>query len=78
MALSAAGPEAAVRPLMVGGDGALAARLGFDHVESMAALVARLDEGADLPSQIVLDHVSEPGGSLPAIRYPWPPAARPS
>ncbi|HEY4974025.1 MAG TPA: polyketide synthase dehydratase domain-containing protein, partial [Steroidobacteraceae bacterium] len=62
VALSEAGPEAL--PLMVGGDGALAARLGFEHVDSVSAVVARLDEGAGLPSQIVFDHLSEPGGSL--------------
>ena len=44
VALSEAEPEAL--PLIVGGDGALAARLGLDHVESVAAVVARLDEGA--------------------------------
>ena len=64
VALSAAGPEAAVRPLMVGGDGALASRLGLDHFESVSAVVARLDEGGDLPSQIVFDHLSEPGGRI--------------
>ena len=58
VALSEAGAEAL--PLMVGGDGALAARLGLDHVDSVAALVARLDEGAGVPSQIVFDHLSEP------------------
>ena len=44
VALSEAGPETLL-PLIVGGDGALARRLGLDHVESVSALVARLDEG---------------------------------
>ncbi|HEY2418963.1 MAG TPA: type I polyketide synthase, partial [Steroidobacteraceae bacterium] len=51
-------------PLLVGGDGALAGRLGLDHVESVSALVARLDEGAGLPSQIVFDHLADPDGSM--------------
>ena len=67
VALSEAGPEAL--PLMVGGDGALAARLGLDHADSVAALVARLDEGAGVPSQIVFDHVAEPDGSLVAAAH---------
>ena len=32
-------------------------------------MVARLDEGAELPSQIVFDHLSEPGGSLVAAAH---------
>ena len=35
--------------LIVGGDGELAGRLGLDHVDSVAALVARLDEGEARP-----------------------------
>ena len=65
--LSEAGPEAL--PLMVGGDGALAARLGLAHADSVAALVARLDAGAGVPSQIVFDHVAEPDGSLVAAAH---------
>jgi len=38
--LSEAGVE---EPVLIGGDGALAARLGLDHVASVAALIARLD-----------------------------------
>src|SRR5689334_5529643 len=56
--------EAEERPLIVGGDGALAARLGLDHVENMSALVAQLDAGAAIPGQIVFDHLAEPGGNL--------------
>ena len=44
VALSEAGPEA-ILTLIVGGDGQLARRLGLDWVESVAALVARLEEG---------------------------------
>ncbi|HEY4973983.1 MAG TPA: acyltransferase domain-containing protein, partial [Steroidobacteraceae bacterium] len=67
--LSEAAPQA--RPLMVGGAGALAGRLGLDHVESVAALVARLDEGAGagVPSQIVFDHLAAPCGSLVAAAH---------
>ena len=54
---------------MVGGDGVLAARLGLEHVDSVSAVVARLDAGAGLPSQIVFDHLSEPGGSLVAATH---------
>ena len=46
VALSEAGTEAISSTLIVGGDGELARRLGLDHVDSVAALVARLDEGA--------------------------------
>ena len=58
--LSAAGAEAL--PLIVGGDGALAKRLGLDHVDSVSAVVARLDEGGTIPGWIVFDHLSELGG----------------
>src|SRR6185369_3432893 len=47
VALSEAGPE--VQLLMVGGAGELAGRLGLEQVESVQALVARLDEGAAIP-----------------------------
>src|SRR5581483_4513832 len=69
VALSEAAAEAP--PLVVGGDGALSARLGLDHVESIAALVARLDEGAAIPSRIVFDHLAEAeaGESLVAAAH---------
>ena len=67
VALSAAGAEAL--PLIVGGDGALAKRLGLEHVDSVAAVVARLDEGSAIPGWIVFDHLSEPGGSLVAATH---------
>ena len=54
---------------MSGGDGALAQRLGLDHVDSVAAVVARLDAGGTIPAQIVFDHLSEPGGSLVAATH---------
>src|SRR6185295_17376080 len=71
VAVSEAGAEGPGLPLIVGGDGELAARLGLDHAGSVAALVARLDEGAAIPSQIVFDHVAEPdaGGSLVAAAH---------
>ena len=50
--------------LIVGGDGELASRLGLDHVDSVAALVARLDEGGSIPARIVFDHLAEPDGSI--------------
>src|SRR5689334_6579882 len=53
VALNDTAPEAP--PLIVGGDEALAARLGLDRVESVSALVARLDDGAAIPGQIVFD-----------------------
>ena len=49
---------------MVGGDGKLAASSGLDHAASMPALVARIDEGGAIPSQIVFDHLSDPIGSM--------------
>src|SRR5204863_9861729 len=67
VALSETAAEAL--PLIVGGDGALASRLGLDHVESVSALVSRLDEGAPVPSQIVFDHLAEVGGSLVAAAH---------
>ena len=67
VALSEARPEAL--PLIVGGEGALAARLGLDHVDSVAAVVARLDEGASAPAHIVFDHLSEPDGSILAAAH---------
>ena len=65
--LSEAGAEAL--PLIVGGDGELAKRLGLDHVDSVAAVVARLEEGASVPARIVFDHLSEPGGSILAATH---------
>jgi len=65
--LSAAGSEALM--LIVGGDGALAKRLGLDHVDSVAAVVARLDEGAGIPARIVFDHLSEPDESILAATH---------
>ena len=67
VALSAATADA--RPLIVGGDGALAQRLGLEHVDSVAAVVARLDAGGTIPAHIVFDHLSEPGGSLVAATH---------
>ena len=63
VALSAAGPEAISTILIVGGDGQLAKRLGLDWVESVAALVARLEEGGALPARVVFDHLAEPASS---------------
>ena len=60
MALSEAGPEALATTLIVGGDGELARRLGLDRVESVAALVARLDQGEAVPGRVVFDHLAEP------------------
>ena len=61
VALSAAGPEALT--LIVGGDGQLANRLGHDWVESVAAVVARLEEGGARPARVVFDHLAEPASS---------------
>jgi len=36
--------------------------LVLNTLTSVAAVVARLDEGAALPGWIVFDHLSEPGG----------------
>ena len=59
VALSAAGPEALATAVIVGGDGGLAKRLGLDWVASVAALVARLDEGGTVPDRVVFDHLAE-------------------
>jgi len=67
VAVSEAGADAAA--LMVGGDGALAADLGLDHFDSVSALVAQLDAGGAMPSQIVFDHLSEPAGSVLAATH---------
>src|SRR5262249_3683855 len=67
VALSEAGAEALT--LIVGGDGELAARLGLEHVDSVAAVVARLDEGASVPARIVFDHLAEPDGSILAATH---------
>ncbi|WP_280706433.1 type I polyketide synthase [Bradyrhizobium sp. BR13661] len=55
--------------LIVGGNGELARHLGLDHVDSIAAVVARLDEGGDLPATIVFDHLSEPAGGVLAATH---------
>ena len=62
-------PVSEAAPLIVGGDGKLAADLGLDHVESVSALVARLDEGGAIPSQLVFDHLSEPAGRVLAATH---------
>ena len=67
VALSDAGAEAP--PLMVGGDGDLARGLGLEHLDSVAALVARLDDGGIIPAHIVFDHLSEPDGSIVAAAH---------
>ena len=61
VALSEAGPEAIATTLIVGGDGQLAARLGLDRVDSVAALVARLDQGLAVPGHVVFDHLGGAG-----------------
>ena len=63
----ATGPDALAGLLMVGGDGALAARLGLEHVDGMAALVARLDGGGALPGRIVFDHLAGPAETAGAL-----------
>jgi NADPH:quinone reductase-like Zn-dependent oxidoreductase len=63
VALSAAGPEAMSTILIVGGDGELARRLGLDRVDSVAALVAGLDQGGAVPARVVFDHLAEPASS---------------
>src|SRR5262249_42897439 len=62
VALSAAGPEAISTILIVGGDGRVAKRLGLDWVESVAAVVARLDRAA-VPGRVVFDHSAEAASS---------------
>ena len=60
--MSEAGPKAGIPPtLIVGGDGELARRLGLDRVDSIAALIARLDEGGTVPARVVFDHVAVAG-----------------
>ena len=63
VALSEAVPEAIATTLIVGGDGQLAARLGLDRVASVAALVARLDQGLAVPGHVVFDHLADPASS---------------
>ena len=63
VALSEAGAEAIPTTLIVGGDGQLATRLGLDRVESVAALVDRLDQGVAVPGRVVFDHLAEPASS---------------
>ena len=65
----ALGEAAEAQPLIVGGDGKLAARLGLDHAASMPGLVARIDEGGAIPSQIVFDHLSDSIGSVLAATH---------
>ncbi|KJC50362.1 SDR family NAD(P)-dependent oxidoreductase, partial [Bradyrhizobium sp. LTSP857] len=60
VALGESGTQALAPPVIVGGDGKLAAALGLDHAESVSALVTRLDEGGAIPAQIVFDHLSDP------------------
>jgi hypothetical protein len=67
VALSDAGPDAL--PLIVGGDGRLAAALGLDHAESVAAVVAQLDAGAEAPKQLVFDHLFQPTGPVLAAAH---------
>jgi acyl transferase domain-containing protein/acyl carrier protein len=67
VALSEAAPDAPT--LIVGGDGALAARLGLEHLDSVAALVARLDEVGTIPDRIVFDHLAEPDGNTLAATH---------
>ena len=72
VALSEAGQSKSVSeasPLIVGGDGALARGLGLDHVDSVAAVVARLDAGGAIPARIVFDHLYEAGGSMLAATH---------
>ncbi|HEY2592866.1 MAG TPA: SDR family oxidoreductase, partial [Chloroflexota bacterium] len=69
VALSEGGAQALAPPLMVGGDGELARRLGLDHVDSVAAAVARLDENVTVPAQIVFDHLAEPDRSMLAATH---------
>ncbi|MBW8853673.1 MAG: polyketide synthase dehydratase domain-containing protein, partial [Bradyrhizobium sp.] len=71
VALSEAGQDQPVSeaPLIVGGDGKLAARLGLDHAGSVSDLVARLDAGGTIPSQLVFDHLAEPAGSVLAATH---------
>ena len=63
VASSEAVPEAIATTLIVGGDGQLAARLGLDRVASVAALVARLDQGLAVPGHVVFDHLADPASS---------------
>ena len=37
--------------------------MGLDRVDSVAALVARLDAGGTVPARVVFDHVAEPASS---------------
>ncbi|PMZ18196.1 hypothetical protein, partial [Pseudomonas sp. FW306-02-F08-AA] len=54
--LSEAASDAA--PLIIGGDGKLAAALGLDHVADVSALASQLDAGGAIPATIVFDHLS--------------------
>ncbi|MCK1410032.1 polyketide synthase dehydratase domain-containing protein, partial [Bradyrhizobium sp. 76] len=69
VALSEGGAQELALPLIVGGDGELAKRLDLDHVDSVAAALALLDEGGAIPSQLVFDHLSEPAGSVLAATH---------
>ncbi|WP_426410337.1 SDR family NAD(P)-dependent oxidoreductase [Bradyrhizobium ganzhouense] len=67
VAANDAGHDAA--PLIVGGDGKLAAQLGLDHLANVPALVARLDEGGEIPAQIVFDHLPDVGENVLAATH---------
>ena len=67
VALSETGSDAP--PLMVGGDGELAKRLGLEHIESVARVMARLDEGAGVPAHLVFDHLAKADNSLLAATH---------
>ena len=56
-----------VRPLIVGGDGKLAARLKLDHADSIATVVAQLDAGGAIPGQLVFDHLSDPVDAIGSV-----------
>ena len=56
--------------LIVGGDGQLAKRLGLDQVDSVAAVVARLEEGAGATGA---DCVRPSGGAGREPGTFWPP-----
>jgi NAD(P)-dependent dehydrogenase (short-subunit alcohol dehydrogenase family)/thioesterase domain-containing protein len=65
--LSEAASDAA--PLIIGGDGQLAAALGLDHVADVSALASQLDAGGEIPARIVFDHLSETEGSVLAATH---------
>ena len=69
VALNTAGPEAIT--LLVGGDGQLAKRLGLDWVDSVAAVVARLDQGEAAPARMVIRSFG--GAGVECRGLFWPP-----